>query len=162
MKKEKGKKLLFGDEITAEENDPPEVVETDETDIVHLAPGHHFAFLGVDSLEEAVEALHAALRHQPRVQLQNLRLEELAVHVRVQVGLLPHQLREPFETSLAVGHEDGSLYQTVPDLTCLRGAQPQLTIFQQEAKKTQPLLDLSTWKNGTVTIIIRLTDMISN
>lgn len=59
----------FSDGIAAEEDDPPEVVEADETDVVHLAPRHQFALLGVDRLEEAVETLHAALRHQARVQL---------------------------------------------------------------------------------------------
>ena len=116
--------ILFSDEITAKENNPPEVVEADETDIVHLTPRHHFAFFGVDSFEEAIEALHSTLGHKTRVQLQDLRLEKLAVDVWVEVGLFTHQFREPFEAGLAICHKNGPLHQTVPDLTRLRGAQP--------------------------------------
>lgn len=76
--------------------------------------------------------------------LEDLCLEELAVDFGIEVGLLAHELGEPLETGLAVGHEDGALDEAVPDLARLRGAQPQLAVLQQEAQKTQPILNLST------------------
>lgn len=128
--------LLFSHWITSEQNDTPQIVEPDEADIVHLAPSNQFAFFGIDGLEEAIETLHPTLSHKTRIQLKDLSLKEFAVDFGIQVGFFSHQLGKPFETSLAIGNEDGSFDQTVPDLSSLGSTKPQLSVFQKKPQKT--------------------------
>jgi len=77
---------------------PPEVVEAYQLQVVHhVGPplGHQLALPAVDGLEEPLEALHAVLRQQRWVQLQNIVLKEVLVDVWVQVRLVAHELRVP-------------------------------------------------------------------
>lgn len=77
---------------------PPEVVQSYEFQIVHhVGPafGHQLALPAVDSLEEPLEALHAVLCEQRRVQLEDVVLKEVLVNVWVQVWLISHQLGVP-------------------------------------------------------------------
>lgn len=97
--------LPVGDDVVPEENDAPQIIEPYQSDVIHLPPGDELALFGVHRFEESIEALHAALGHETRVQLQDLRFEEVFVHLRVQIGLFAHQLREPLEARLPVGDE---------------------------------------------------------
>ena len=125
--------LLFCHGVSSKKDDPPKVIEPDETHVIHLPPSDQLPFLGIDCLEEAIETLHAALRHQAGIELQDLRLEKLAIDIRIKVRLFAHQFRKPFKTSFSVHCENSPLDQAMPNLTGLWGAKPQLAILQKKS-----------------------------
>ncbi len=74
------------------------------------------------SLEEALETLDARLCEEAGIQLEQVRLEEVAINLRIQVQFVAHQLGEPLEAMLPIRGKDCVLGQTVPDLFCLKKA----------------------------------------
>ena len=86
--------------------------------------------------EKSFKTLH------PRVHLQQVALKEVSVDLRVEVGLVPHELAELLEADLTVRGEDRVLGEAAPDLLGLGRAQLQLPISQQVAQEVEPLRHL--------------------
>lgn len=74
---------------------PPEIVQAYKLQVIHhVGPAlcYELALSAVDSLEEPLKALHAILRQQRWIQLQNIVLKEVLVDIWIQVWLITHQL----------------------------------------------------------------------